>query len=237
MPTYTLHIPAGRLAAAQLDRMAAEITRVHSEVTGAAGFFAQVIVHEVAAGRYYAGGRPLAADQLFLHGQIRAGRSAQDRTRLLLALRDVVTTESGAEAAAVWVYLVDLPARDMVEYGHVLPEPGGEGAWMAALPEADRAWMQRAGRGALTDGAVAGAVDPGAGRAGAGDDTGVRGGARVAARGGLHADRRADAPAARRGCVGRRAADRGRDRGAAAGGDRGSGGRRSRSPGRSWASR
>ena len=33
-------------------------------------------------------------------------------------------------------------ARQMVEFGHVLPEPGDEPAWMAALPEADRKRMQ-----------------------------------------------------------------------------------------------
>jgi len=30
----------------------------------------------------------------------------------------------------------------MVEFGHVLPEPGDEPAWMAALPETDWKMMQ-----------------------------------------------------------------------------------------------
>jgi hypothetical protein len=33
----------------------------------------------------------------------------------------------------------------MVEYGHVLPEPGDEATWMAGLPEADRARMLAVG--------------------------------------------------------------------------------------------
>ena len=142
MPTYTLTAPVGRLTSDQKARAAAGITRAHTEVTGAANFFAQVIVNEVPAGNYFLGGRPLATDQLFLHGQIRAGRSAVDRKRLLLALRDVVAEAAGADRRSVWVYLVDLPACDMVEYGHVLPEPGNEAAWLDALPEADRAHMR-----------------------------------------------------------------------------------------------
>ncbi len=45
----------------------------------------------------------------------------------------------------MWVYLVDLPASDMIEYGHILPEPGGENAWMEGLPEADRERMRSIG--------------------------------------------------------------------------------------------
>jgi hypothetical protein len=35
----------------------------------------------------------------------------------------------------------------MVEFGHVLPEPGGEPAWTAALPQSDREMMQAIGSG------------------------------------------------------------------------------------------
>jgi phenylpyruvate tautomerase PptA (4-oxalocrotonate tautomerase family) len=142
MPTYTLTTPAHRLTPDQKARAAAGITRVHNAVTGAASFFAQVIVNEVPAGNYFLGGRPLVGGQLFLHGQIRAGRSALDRRRLLLGLRDIVAEAAGVEVRSVWVYLVDLPAGDMVEYGHILPEPGSEDAWLAGLQDADRAYMK-----------------------------------------------------------------------------------------------
>lgn len=145
MPTYTLMTPKGRLNSEQKVRVAAEVTRVHNQVTGAAAFFAQVIIQEISPGCYFVGGKPLAGEQMFLHGQIRAGRSAQDRKRLLLALRDAVAGAAGAEPGGVWVYLVDLPASDMIEYGHVLPEPGGENAWMEGLPEADRERMRNIG--------------------------------------------------------------------------------------------
>lgn len=145
MPTYTCTVPFNRLTAAQKARMASEITRVHNQVTGAATFFAQVIFQEIVPGNYFVGGEPLAGDQLFLHGQIRAGRSAIDRTTLLRSLHRVVAEASGAEVSSVWVYLVDLPARDMIEYGYVLPEPGDEARWLEALPEIDRQRMEKTG--------------------------------------------------------------------------------------------
>ena len=57
-----------------------------------------------------------------------------------------------AEAASVpctgvWIYIVDLQARQMVEFGHVLPEPGDEPAWTAALPQSDREMMEAIGSG------------------------------------------------------------------------------------------
>jgi hypothetical protein len=38
------------------------------------------------------------------------------------------------EESAVWVYLCNVAPDDMVEYGHVLPLPGQEQAWLEALP-------------------------------------------------------------------------------------------------------
>lgn len=142
MPTYTCTTPANRLTPEQRARLAQGITRTHSEVTGAAGYFAQVLFHEVPHGSYFVGGAPLGSDQIFIHGQIRAGRSAQDRHRLIARLIAVASEAAGLPANGVWVYVLELPARCMAEYGHVLPEPGDEAAWAAALPAADRDRMQ-----------------------------------------------------------------------------------------------
>ncbi|MBX9710594.1 MAG: tautomerase family protein [Xanthobacteraceae bacterium] len=146
MPTYICTVPAGRLSAEQKARVAAEITRVHNEVTGAATFFAQVIINEVPAGNYFIGGKLLREDQIFINGQIRAGRSAVDRARLMRGILESVAGAAKAERTSVWVYLTDLPPRDMIEYGHVLPEPGSENEWLNGLPAKDRERMTRAGQ-------------------------------------------------------------------------------------------
>ena len=145
MPTYTCTLASHRLTPEQKARVASEITRVHNEVTGAATFFAQVIFQEIAPSNYFVAGKPLVGDQIFLHGQIRAGRSALDRTRLLTSLHRAVAAAADAQASSVWVYLTDLPARDMIEYGHVLPEPGDEARWLNSLPESDRRRMESTG--------------------------------------------------------------------------------------------
>ena len=33
----------------------------------------------------------------------------------------------------IWVYVQDVPATQMVEFGRVLPEPGAEDAWRTAI--------------------------------------------------------------------------------------------------------
>ena len=35
----------------------------------------------------------------------------------------------------MWVYLSDIPATDIAEYGRILPLPGDENAWFEMLPE------------------------------------------------------------------------------------------------------
>jgi phenylpyruvate tautomerase PptA (4-oxalocrotonate tautomerase family) len=142
MPTYHCTIPAGLLDAGKKSAIAAAITRVHNAVTGAAAFFAQVIFTEVAKGNHFMGGAPLKAEQIFVHGFIRAGRSVPDRQKLVTELVQVLSEHSGLPERLVWVYITEIPARQMAEYGHLLPEPGDEQTWLNGLPEADRNYMK-----------------------------------------------------------------------------------------------
>ena len=79
MPTYLCTSTNGRLTSEQKCKIAGEITRIHSEVTGAPAFFAQVIFTEVKAGDWFIGGAQLAHDHIFVSGHIRAGRAAVDK--------------------------------------------------------------------------------------------------------------------------------------------------------------
>jgi phenylpyruvate tautomerase PptA (4-oxalocrotonate tautomerase family) len=146
MPTYHCTSPAGLLDAAKKSAIAAAITRVHNAVTGAASFFAQVIYTDVAKGNHFMGGAPLSSDQIFVHGFIRAGRSVPDRQKLVTELVSAIADLSGLSKKLVWVYVTEIPARQMAEYGHVLPEPGDEKAWLDGLPAEDRAYMQSVGK-------------------------------------------------------------------------------------------
>ena len=147
MPTYFCTSRSGRLTSQQKSKIAGEITRIHVEVTGAPGFFAQVIFNEVKPGDWFMGGAPLAHDHIFVYGHIRSGRAAVDKTRMIKRMAEAVALAAQVESGrAVWVYLNELAPRQMIEFGYVLPEPGDEPAWTEALPEQDRAFMQSIGK-------------------------------------------------------------------------------------------
>jgi len=141
MPTYTCSALAGRLTPVAKRDIANAITAVHHETTGAPTFFAQVLFADIAPENYFVGGVPLRSDQIFVRGEIRAGRSAKDKHNLISRLIQAVCEAAGMLPACVWVYIAELPAKHMAEFGHILPEPGGEGRWMDELPPADRKRM------------------------------------------------------------------------------------------------
>ena len=142
MPTYSVFSVEGCLDAAKRAKIASEITRIHSKTTGAPTYFAQVIFTDVASDCYFVGGSPLEGHQVFVNGQIRAGRSAESKDQLIARITAAVAEASNLGKRNVWVYITDLIPRQMVEFGHVLPGAGDEARWAAALPEADRAHMQ-----------------------------------------------------------------------------------------------
>ena len=150
MPTYVCTVREGQLSPDQKSRIAAEVTRIHSEVTGAPTFFAQVIFEEVKPGNHFMGGVPLAHDQLynqiFVYGRVRAGRSIQDKLKMIKLMAEAVGEAAGVRRTGVWIYIAELPPRQMIEYGYVLPEPGDEQVWTDALPQEDREFMQSVGR-------------------------------------------------------------------------------------------
>jgi phenylpyruvate tautomerase PptA (4-oxalocrotonate tautomerase family) len=67
---------AERITSEQKSKIASEITKIHGQVTGVPGFFAQVIFNEVDPGDWFMGGAPLKHDHIFVYGHIRAGRAA-----------------------------------------------------------------------------------------------------------------------------------------------------------------
>lgn len=146
MPAYTVTVPHGRLSSQQKQLMASGITRVHCAITGAPAYFVQVIFNEVAEGNYYRGGRALqGSDNVYLHGRIRAGRDAATKERLLVELMQIVSAAAQLEAHCVQVYLVEVPARQIIEFGQILPLPGEEAAWWDSIPADIRARIEAQG--------------------------------------------------------------------------------------------
>jgi phenylpyruvate tautomerase PptA (4-oxalocrotonate tautomerase family) len=141
MPTYVVSAAAERFSADEKLKIAQAITRSHNEATGAQGFFAQVIFNEVRAGNHFIGGGPLRAEQIFVHGHIRAGRPDERKKLLLSRIADAVMEIAAVERRFVWVYISEIPPHQMIEYGHELPQPGQEDSWLQSLPQADRDYL------------------------------------------------------------------------------------------------
>jgi phenylpyruvate tautomerase PptA (4-oxalocrotonate tautomerase family) len=142
MPVYVCSAPAGRLTPVQKSEIARSITTIHHEETGAARFFVQVIFHDLAPDNHYVADRPASADQIWVRGDIRSGRTNEQKSRMLRRIMRDVGRASGAAEDAVWVYLSDLPAENLTEYGRILPLPGQEDAWVSSLPGALQARLR-----------------------------------------------------------------------------------------------
>ena len=133
MPTYTVINSNFNLNAKQQKNLAQGITKVHNVVTGANTYFAQVIFNKTKKNNHFMGGKKVKEPSLFLLGQIRAGRPKKTKDRLISDLKNILVKKTKLDETQVWVYIVDLPPSQMIEYGAVLPESGKEKQWFKGL--------------------------------------------------------------------------------------------------------
>jgi phenylpyruvate tautomerase PptA (4-oxalocrotonate tautomerase family) len=133
MPTYTVTVANLSLTTEQENSIAGAITESHHVNTGAPGFFAQVLFNAVAAGKHFIGGKISRTPHVFVLGLIRAGRSADAKSNLIKDIAKRVGQIAGLRSEDVWVYLQDIPASQMAEFGRVLPAPGAEQSWLQGL--------------------------------------------------------------------------------------------------------
>ena len=133
MPTYKVTNSNFNLTAKQQKDLAQGITKVHNVITGANTYFAQVIFNKTKKNNHFMGGKKVKEHSLFLLGQIRAGRSKKIKDRLISDLKNILVKKTKLDETQVWVYIVDLPPSQMIEYGAVLPESGKELQWFKGL--------------------------------------------------------------------------------------------------------
>ena len=133
MPTYTIKYSNINLSQKQKNSIASDITNTHSKFTGANNFFAQVIFQKNEKNAHYMGGKLVKTKEIFLNGQIRAGRSSKIKKQLILGLRKVLIKNTKLRCDFIWVYLEDLLPDQMIEYGEVLPKSGYEKKWFNSL--------------------------------------------------------------------------------------------------------
>jgi phenylpyruvate tautomerase PptA (4-oxalocrotonate tautomerase family) len=143
MPTYVCSVPPRKLDDSQKSEIADCISSRHSEATGAPPYFVQVVIEESRADRYLGGKK--SSDHIWIRGDIRAGRSEEVRSKMMLNMMKDINRITGISYDNIWVYVCNLAPTDMVEYGHVLPVPGKEKQWFEELPESLRTYLASLG--------------------------------------------------------------------------------------------
>ena len=133
MPTYTVKYSNFNLSQKQKNSIADDISNTHSKYTGANTFFAQVIFKKNEKNAHFMGNKLVKTKEIFLNGQIRAGRTLKVKKKLILGLRKILIKNTKLRSDFVWVYLEDLLPDQMIEYGEVLPKSGKEKKWFNSL--------------------------------------------------------------------------------------------------------
>ena len=125
MPLYLCNAAKGAISDDAKPKIAADITRIHCDVTGAPPQFVHAFfVEEDAA-------PPLDGKTAVLFGSIRAGRTDAQKAQIISEMRQSIETHAGLDLDAIGMMTVDVPASWAFEGGDVMPEPGEEAAWLA----------------------------------------------------------------------------------------------------------
>lgn len=120
MPFYQFTVPAGNATLRHKPEIAAAVTKVHSEVTGAPGAYVHCSFVEVPAGSIFVAGQ--AVDSPRMVGLIREGRSAEVRAQLIHGLADAWCEITGDAKEDIAIFVHEVPGANVLEAGEILPE-------------------------------------------------------------------------------------------------------------------
>ena len=143
MPTYAF-TTAKELTPGQRAKLVESVTTIHQEEATAPRYFVQVVFYKVERGSIFIGGEAASPDHVWVRAIIRSGRTNEQKARILRRVMRETSEILGLSEQAVWVYISDIPAQGVLEFGNVLPEPGGEEKWLASLPSDLREKLMRA---------------------------------------------------------------------------------------------
>ena len=103
----------------------------------------QILFNDVPSENYFLAGKPIEEDNIYVHAHIRGGRTIESKQKIMTDILNTVALETGADKSSLQVYLTDIPANQVAEFGAVLPEPGEEQAWEDAQSAEAKARMAR----------------------------------------------------------------------------------------------
>jgi phenylpyruvate tautomerase PptA (4-oxalocrotonate tautomerase family) len=124
MPLYTVTTPDGLLSAQQRDAIAAELVRIHMAAMHVPANFVHSIFPTYPRNHAYA-----AADRSpvsSIVGVIRAGHTAEEKSRLVRSLWRMFKEKTGVSDRDLSIALQEVPASQAMENGVIMPEVGHE---------------------------------------------------------------------------------------------------------------
>jgi len=133
MPTYAF-TTARELTSEQRGKLVESVTTIHEVEATAPRYFVQAVFYRVEPGSMFIGGEAASPDHVWVRADIRSGRSKAQKERMLQRIMQETSEILSISEQDVWVYISDIPAQGVLEFGNVLPEPGGEEQWLASLP-------------------------------------------------------------------------------------------------------
>ena len=127
MPVYNCISPAGAVPVEVRPKIAKAFTDIHCDSTGAPRSFVHVFFKETPEG-----GDSGFESEHYIDAHNRAGRKPEVVLKLKNDLRQAYAEHAGVPVERVGARIIEGPARWTMEGGHILPEPGQEGAeWYA----------------------------------------------------------------------------------------------------------
>ncbi len=135
MPIYQCSYQRGLLNEDTKAKVASAITDAHVEVTGAPRIFVHTFFNELPPGISFSADGPDTKIS-GITGQIRAGRSLEERQKLVKRIVASWTELTGQPAKQVIAGVTEIVSETQMEYGLILPRPGDEPEWFAKNADA-----------------------------------------------------------------------------------------------------
>ena len=130
MPMYQCQSPVGTVSESVRPEVVKEITRIHCENTGAPSSFVHVVFQDLPAGAQYTD-NTVDVRTSTINGIIRAGRTVATRQQIMKEISAAWSRFTGQPQNQLVIRVFEVKSETVMEFGLILPAPGGEQAWMA----------------------------------------------------------------------------------------------------------
>ena len=128
MPYYQVLAPAGMLSEQTRSEIAKAITHHHCTQTGAPASFVHVHFPEWSAATQFTGGE-VDDNIVIVIASLREGRSIREKQVLLRKISQSISKVTSKPEKELILTINEITSSTSMEFGLVLPQPGGEPEW------------------------------------------------------------------------------------------------------------